>query len=661
MDRRSYCFGHFRVDAHSRVLWRDQDRVSVPPKTADVLIALLERGGELVTRDELMIVWPDTFVEDNNLAKHIFLLRKTLGDNEQGGAYIETVPKRGYRFAGRVEPGPQRAPSIEYEDHVREQIVIEETVVSPAGSRLWSRVPIAVVAVFCVCTGLFLWSRNNESQRWRSVLVLPFTIGSGSDPLLGSAFTQEIAARLRTIKSLRVVSPLSPVDAAEVSKRLSVDTILSGRLHFAETRVRAAAQLVSAHDGTVLWAEEAADLDGGDLNAVQSRLASAIAARLSGRLLPAERARIERRGSTNTEAYQAFMRGRAEMLRSSPDAGPKASRHFESASQLDPGFADAWAGLALAQQTEFANGSADRSRLAAATGNARRALSIDPDNIVARFALIRMYHSTGQNDDMLGEAKRVLEIDPADPDAQAAAALAYFRCAMLDRAIALYERHLAAYPDDQDAWFQLVHACLFARAFERGIRYAEPHISVQRLLFPTFLLYANSGDLARAVPLARQSSASSVPGSVTGYFSALVLQSAGLQAEARVAWTRAAERAETGLSRADNERNRMFLAMIYARLQEPRAARDHVRRALTVNPDDPWILFFASETYAILADRTAALDALRRSVGGGFLGLHYLDYYQQAPNGWYRYRQDPEFIRIRTGLARKIAELRVRY
>jgi hypothetical protein len=105
----------------------------------------------------------------------------------------------------------------------------------------------------------------------------------------------------------------------------------------------------------------------------------------------------------------------------------------------------------------------------------------------------------------------------------------------------------------------------------------------------------------------------------------------------------------------------MFLAMIYARLQNERLAREQLRRAFAVNSRDPWLLVFASETYAILNDRDAAVDALRKSVAAGYLGLHYLDYYQHAPNGWYRYRDDPEFLQIRAGLARKIADLRTRY
>jgi tetratricopeptide (TPR) repeat protein len=480
--------------------------------------------------------------------------------------------------------------------------------------------------------------------------------------MLGSAFTQELAARLRTIKALRVVSPLSPVNAADVGARLGVETVLSGAVDFSGSGLRVTAQLADAKDGTVLWAEQAADLDGKDVPAAQARLASAIAARLRGTLLPGENGRVERRGSANAEAYHAFLLGRAETLRiDNANAPVKAAMHFETAVRLDPGFADAWAGLARARQVQFFRGTAPRAILTEAIDNARQALAIDPENLVARDALVRIYHSTGQNEDALEEAKRALAINPEDPYAQAAAGLAYFRTGMLDRAIDSYERYLAAYPDDEDAAYQLVHACLFARQYERGIRHAQPLLAVQRLSFPTLLLYANSGDPGRAVALARQSIASRPAGTPEAYFAGQVLDRAGLHAEARAAWTDAAEDTKRRLAKIDNERSRMFLALIYSRLNRPQAAHAQIARALALNPGDPWILFFASETYALLDDRAAAFDALRRSVASGFLGLHYLDYYQQAPNGWSGYRNDPEFVAIRSGLDRKIVELRARY
>ena len=111
MPKTTYTFGPFSIDADSRLLFRNAERVPLPPKAADILVALVEREGQLVTKDELLKeVWPDTFVEEANLAVNMTRLRQVLSD-DTGQTYVETVPKRGYRFVAPVrtiteEPAP---------------------------------------------------------------------------------------------------------------------------------------------------------------------------------------------------------------------------------------------------------------------------------------------------------------------------------------------------------------------------------------------------------------------------------------------------------------------------------------------------------------------------------------------------------------------------
>src|SRR5215475_11917439 len=113
-----YKFGPFQFDPHTRLLYRADERIALTPKAADLLLVLLQHDRQLLGKDELLrLVWPDTFVEDGNLSKHIFFLRKTLGETEEGTAYIETVPKRGYRFVGPVElAGRDKGAAIEVEE-----------------------------------------------------------------------------------------------------------------------------------------------------------------------------------------------------------------------------------------------------------------------------------------------------------------------------------------------------------------------------------------------------------------------------------------------------------------------------------------------------------------------------------------------------------------
>jgi len=662
MAAQAYTFGPFRIDAESRILFRGSERVPLPPKTLDLLIVLLEAHGSLVDKDELLRrVWPDTFVEEGNLSKNIFYLRKTLGNDEKGQPYIETIPKRGYRFIGDIKQVSNSR--VTYEEGTREQITIEDIDSDTRSFSYWWVAAAAVV----VCIAAFVWQRGVLAARQpRSILVLPFASAGEADELLRFGFTQDLAARLRTVRGVRVITPITDAGADDLTNKTAVDTILTGRLTGAGSQIRVAAELRSAKDGSVLWAQEASNATGDDFQSAQRMLASSLASRLRGQLIPAQKTVLERGGSTSSEAYEAFLRGRGQLTRlANPcvETGriKQGLKHVEIAVKLDPGFADAWAQLAVGFHMEFLCGLAPRAHLQTALENAQRALSIDPDNILARSALIKIYHSTGQNEDGLREAKRALELNNSDPEAQAAAALAYFRTGMLDRAIDMYERYLAIQPDDEVAMYNLVHACLFANQYDRGIRHAQPLVATQRLLFPTYLLYANSGDYANAVSLARQSLARHEEALTNSYFGALVLKGAGLEDEARSEWLTSVSRLKAKLELADNERTRMFLAMMLAQINQPAEAREQVQRAFALNPGDPWILFFASETYALLADRDAALNALRRSVAGGFLGLHYLDYYQKPLYGWHRYRDDPEFRAIRDGLARKIADLRARY
>src|SRR5262247_2872673 len=102
-----YEFGSFRLDAAERLLLREGAIVPLTPKTFDLLLALVERHGRLVDKEELFqTVWPDTIVEESNLSSNIALIRKALGDGENGLKFIETVPKRGYRFVAEVRESP---------------------------------------------------------------------------------------------------------------------------------------------------------------------------------------------------------------------------------------------------------------------------------------------------------------------------------------------------------------------------------------------------------------------------------------------------------------------------------------------------------------------------------------------------------------------------
>src|ERR1041385_2723738 len=127
-----YEFGPFRLDPVEGLLLRDGQAVALTPKAFDTLLALVESSGHVLGKDELMSrVWPDSYVEETNLAQHISALRKVLGEREQGGQYIETVPKRGYRFVAQVRQWQDEGADLIVREHTRARVVIEEEEVEP--------------------------------------------------------------------------------------------------------------------------------------------------------------------------------------------------------------------------------------------------------------------------------------------------------------------------------------------------------------------------------------------------------------------------------------------------------------------------------------------------------------------------------------------------
>src|SRR5215813_4209769 len=209
--KRLFEFGAFRLDASERLLLHQGETVSLTPKAFDMLVTLVENSGHLVEKNELMRkLWPDSFVEEGSLAQNVSLLRKALGENETQ-KFIETVPRRGYRFVA--------------------------TVVTKSG-----RVADATI---------------------QSIAVLPFKLlGVDGDEYLRIGIAETLTTRLSSLKLL-TVRPTSAVlkytgsekDAVETGRELQVDTVLEGSIRRAGERLRVTARLVSVPDEAVLWAD----------------------------------------------------------------------------------------------------------------------------------------------------------------------------------------------------------------------------------------------------------------------------------------------------------------------------------------------------------------------------------------------------------------------
>lgn len=354
-----YCrFGPYRLDMVDQLLLREGEVVSLTPKAVQTLLALVENRGRMMGKDELMkIVWPDTFVEEGGLARNISLLRKMLGDTSESGGYIETIPKRGYRFVAPVKEvhGEEDATSDSLQ---QEPPSASPGAPAPSRKRIWATV--AVVAVVGLISGALIYSWYSGRAGTgigtggiESLVVLPLDNLSGdpSEDYFAAGMTEAVLTNLAKISALKVISYPSAkyVDLgkspAELAKELRVDAALKGSVVRSNDRVRVNARLVRAGTGEQLWAEEY-EQRLSDVLGLQSEVSTAIAQSIQVKMTPQEEARLVTVRSVVPEAYEAYARGRFYWNRRTGEGLQKGMGHFQQAIEADPGFAQAYSGLA---------------------------------------------------------------------------------------------------------------------------------------------------------------------------------------------------------------------------------------------------------------------------------------------------------------------------
>lgn len=368
-EKRIYEFEPFRVDAEERVLWRDGQPVSVTPKAFEILLALVERSGHLVEKDELMKrVWPDTFVEEANLANNISLLRKLLGEVSDSTRFIQTVPKRGYRFTADVRELRDDNAELILEKHTIASVLIQDqqqtTAETPAlvqpVSTTRSRLYIAaasLIAVLGLAVYLFIAStshRPGTASGIRSMAVLPFKSLStdNTDEYLGLGMSDALITRLGGVIGV-TIRPTSAVrkyadggqDPVAAGRELRVESVLDGSIQKVGDRIRLTAQLISVADGRQLWADKF-DARFTDLLTLEDSISERVAGSLALQLSGEERKQLAKRYTDSGEAYNLYLRGRYFWNKRTRDAVDKAIDYFGQAIEKDPNYALAYAGIA---------------------------------------------------------------------------------------------------------------------------------------------------------------------------------------------------------------------------------------------------------------------------------------------------------------------------
>ncbi|NJM52527.1 MAG: hypothetical protein HC846_03480 [Blastocatellia bacterium] len=317
-------FGNFRLDAEKKVLWFANEPVNLALKEIELLCVLTENGGEVVTKDELLNkVWANSFVEESNLSRHIYRLRKTFAEFGESGDLIQTVPRRGYRFTGEVFG--KNDDDLIIEKHSFSRTLIEELdnsaepnlkIVTQTSTRKRNRLwlPIAICLVMLTSGfGYYVFNstKSVSYQPIKSIAVLPLkSLDSENNKALNLGFADALITNLGKLDEVKVLSTNSvsrfadeAQEPLQIGKNLAVDAIIDGTLQRANGKYRVTLRLIRTNDGKQLWSNsfdesEAEIFQLQDLMALQT--AQALAITLKERTKPL---------TENQDAYQFYLQG----------------------------------------------------------------------------------------------------------------------------------------------------------------------------------------------------------------------------------------------------------------------------------------------------------------------------------------------------------------
>jgi TolB-like protein/DNA-binding winged helix-turn-helix (wHTH) protein/Tfp pilus assembly protein PilF len=452
-----YEFGHFRLDPAERKLLRGNEIVALTPKTFDTLVILVRNSGHLLERDDLVkMLWPDSFVEEGSLSNNVFLLRKALGEDP---AYIETVPRRGYRFVGAVRQLPPAALSrLDKVSDAGAPVIapIPARIQSPWRSRAILGITAVVLLASLVAASRFYRGAGRGRETIDSVAVLPFANADG-DPnteYLSDGITESLINSLSLLPNLRVMSRDSAfhykgkeVDAQTVGRALGVRAVFKGRVAQHGDTLEISAELIDARDNSHIWGQQYSRKPS-DIFEMQEEIAREMTAALRMRLTGAEEKRLTRTYTANAEAYQDYLKGRYWLNKQTEEGFRRGVEYFQQAIAKDSTYALAYSGLAdcyiLATNFGLIPPKEAYSRAKEATLKAleiddtlaeahvslayvktdyewdwsegeresRRAIELNPSNARAHEAHADVLWTTGRLDESMRETKRALELDP---------------------------------------------------------------------------------------------------------------------------------------------------------------------------------------------------------------------------------------------------------
>jgi TolB-like protein/DNA-binding winged helix-turn-helix (wHTH) protein len=356
-------FGDFTLDQARFRLQRGGRRVRLEKRPMELLILLVERRGELVSREEIAKhLWgQDVFLDiDHGINTAIRKVRQALRDDPEKPLYVETVVGKGYRFAAPVicnngDQNPQTEP-IHSGGSIDPAPAAQSTEKKSTSLRLWLALGTVVLAVLALAMFLYRGrtSKRKDQQAIRSVAVLPLKnlSGDSTQEYLADGMTEELIGRLSGISDLRVTSRTSvmglkdtKLSVPEIAKSLHVDAIVEGSVIRYGNRIRVHAQLIRGATDEHFWSQ-AYDREWQDVLTLESDVAQAITDQVRVQLTPQQRAHLRSAREVNPDSYEAYLKGRFFQMTPTLQANKSAESYFQEAIQKDSTFALAYAGLA---------------------------------------------------------------------------------------------------------------------------------------------------------------------------------------------------------------------------------------------------------------------------------------------------------------------------
>ena len=526
-----YEFGPFQLDPLEEQLLEGTRKVPLTPKAYQTLLVLVENRGRTLGKDELLQkVWPDAFVEEATLAQNIFTLRKHLHDDRDTALYIETVPKRGYRFVAEVrQVNPAAAPMQRQPNSARH---------TPP---LYAMVAVGVFAA--VLGGLYLARLNSKSEppssetqaKPRTLAVLPFrglSDNSGDEPW-GVGMTDAIISRLTSLQNLAVrptASVLkyakSPVDPAQAAQELGVESVLDGTYQRAGDRIRISVQLIEKNNRATRWAEHY-DLKSNDLLNFQDEVAQKVVDGLRVQVSGRERDLLASASTKSAEAYSLYLQGRVYkneyFIRTHLESLRRGQEALRRAVAADPSFADGHALLAMMYLFECANFRENAgANLLLGEKTARHALELNPNSIEALLALGFALAQGGRNEEAIPRLRQAVTQAPNSELAWDLLGYVYHYAGLDDLAERAYRRSLELDPTTPRIYWMHSRMLLYVgkvQEAEQGVRQAlaiHPEQFKAMAFLGEFLYYQGRFEeaepiLQRAVELGRSSRDETAP------------------------------------------------------------------------------------------------------------------------------------------------------